>query len=157
MANKYDLKTAVMSIAADASVMTTIGAKVGSGIIASGKTRFLTYIRIERTARCLGATVATGHSGNCMVCAITGISGAAKFATYTASTALSEAAMPFGLAPTQSNVSVPMGITAAMYQNTPDRPDIDHPLIAVGGGSSLMGIHVPSGPACRIFAQYYDE
>jgi len=157
MANKYDLKMAVMSIAADAGVMTTIGAKVGSGIIASGKTRFLTYIRIERTANCLGATVATGHNGGCMVCAPSGISGAAKFATYTASTALSEAVLPFGLAPTQSNTSVPMGIAAAMVQSIPDRPDIDHPLIAVVGGSSLLGIHVATGPACRIFAQYYDE
>jgi hypothetical protein len=42
-------------------------------------------------------------------------------------------------------------------QSIPDRPDIDHPILAVAGGSTLMGIYVPSGPACRIFAQYYDE
>lgn len=164
MANKYDLKTAIMSIAAGGEVFTTIGAKVSSGVIASGKTRFLTYIRINRTANVNVVTAVTGHSaadgGGCMVCGVSGCNGAASFAAFTTiATALTEGMLAIGL-PHVTGLSdggtcrVP---SEALVQSIPDRPDINHPILAVAGGSTLMGIYVPSGPACRIFAQYYDE
>jgi len=160
MANKYDLKTAIMSIASGGEVFTTIGAKVSSGVITSGKTRFLTYIRIDRTSNVYGDTAVTGHSmadgGGCMVCGLSGINGAASFAAFTTiATALTEGMLAIGLVH-MSSVSGPPA-EGALHSNIPDRPDVDHPILAVGGGSTLMGIYVPSGPACRIFAQYYDE
>jgi hypothetical protein len=164
MANKYDLKTAIMSIAAGGEVMTTIGAKVGSGVIASGKTRFLTYIRVNRTANVNAASAVTGHSaadgGGCMVCGLSGMNGAASFATFSMATAMTDGMLAIGLQHVTGMSDAGAQVTppeAALVQSMPDRPDIDHPILAVGGGSTLMGIYVPSGPACRIFAQYYDE
>ena len=160
MANKYDLKTALMSVASDGAVMTTIGAKVGSGIIASGKTRFLTYIRVNRTSVASGMTAVTGYTdGGIIVCGLSSISGAAEFGTYSAATAMTDGMLGISLQHVNmSDISAPgMPPQVALVQNIPDRPDIDHPILAVGGGSALMGVYVPSGPACRIFAQYYDE
>jgi len=164
MANKYDLKTAVMSVASDANVLTAIGSKISSGIISSGKTRFLTYIRITRSAVASGCTAITGHIGsvaNGAVFNMTSMGGIASFAAGSAATAVSEAVLPIGLQ--YVNISDVSGTAVyaadgALVQSIPDRPDINHPILAITGtGSNFLGIYVPSGPGCRIFAQYYDE
>jgi len=148
MANKYDLKTVVISATANTAGVHNIGS--GSAAIPAGKTRFLTYIRAEKTDPI--ATVATA-----LTTAVAAVSAATNLSMISAATASAQIALPIGF----PKMSVTGEAVPAKIIDTsiPDRPDIDHPILALAGGASaFMVLQVKAaGPAARIFAQYYDE
>lgn len=146
MANKYDLKTWVrQSLVGPATQSALSNMCIGSNTAATGKTRFLTYIRVQRSAITLSTltSLIVGISD-----ATTSIpSGSTIFAT-------GNQKLNFYF---PSAVSAPAGNIAGMVQEI--RGTIDHPIIAVAGGT-YMGIGVGTGAlgsSVGVFAEYYDE
>lgn len=150
MANKYDLKSVYISNIANISGTFSIGE-----LIPAGKTRFLTYLRVERAgAVTSAATLITGMSA---IVASTPIAG--THASCEMSDVSGGALMPLHLAGITA-ASGAGGLPNAVFANQiPDRPEINHPLISVAGGASAymaVGVHAVA-PAVKMFAQYYDE
>lgn len=147
MANKYDLQSFYVSNTAGASHSTHIG-----GLIPAGKTRFLTYIRIERSA---GASVVSIITG------ITALVGSVAYSDATGVEVSAGALMPLHLQQVSNAVGSGIAlINEASYRNQmPDRPDINHPILSVAGGASnwMQLCVISAGPGTTAFAQYYDE
>ena len=147
MANKYDLMSFYASNTANASHATHIG-----GLIPAGKTRFLTYIRIERATAVSLASLITG---------VTALIGSVAYSNATGVEVSAGVLMALHLQNVSNAVgSSIMGIEEASYRTQiPDRPDIDHPILAVAGGASnwMQLCVIGTGPGTTVFAQYYDE
>lgn len=145
MANKFNLETVMTVNGAAASAVISIGTAV-----AAGKTRFLTYLKIERSARMSGGEV-TG--------ATAAIVSAAETAAGLTYSEISTFKMPLQLH-ALSNTSGISGINnpgILAEAKIPNKPNMNHPICAVtGGASSYMVLAINSGPATRIFAQYFD-
>lgn len=148
MANKFDLNTVTSQAAAGATNTFNIG-----GLIPAGKTRFLTYIRIDRTASPPVGTRASGTSG--LVAGSTAFYVAASVTNASAARKLA-INLPAIVMSTNSGAR---GLPNIAFVNAiPETPDMNNPLISIAGGtSSYMCVSVKAGPANRIFAQYYDE
>lgn len=148
MANIFDLQTTAQSNTGSATHHFNIG-----GAIPAGKTRFLTYVRIEKNAQ---KALNTGVSG--ITCLIAGVE--YSNASGTEISASSRAKLPLYVqGVNMSSDSAPAGMpNESWMKEIPDNPDITHPLIAVtGGASSWMAVQIYSGAASRFFAVYYDE
>lgn len=145
MANKYDLKTVVANVGV-ASGLTNIGTN-----IPAGKTRFLTYIRLERSVVGRASTL-TGVTGMVVSVAESDL----KVSELSAGTAL-----VFGLAGVSAEAGSCCNVPDIGYVNSiPDRPDVNHPILSmVGAGSTWMTFATISavGATASLFAQYYDE
>lgn len=147
MANKFDLNTFTTHVTAGASCTLDIG-----GAVAAGKTRFLTYLRVDRERTVSEGTGATGAS------VIIG-SNAASGIEYDDVT--SNLILPLKLYDMPSSGGAgkqEREMPDRVFANyTPDRPDIEHPICTVTGAAYMMLSKEAAGPAIRVFAQYYDE
>lgn len=146
MANKYDLVNVVVS--AHGSDVYNIG-----GAVPSGKTRFLTYIRIsKRDISPVAATIASGCTGIVCCEAQTAVD-----LTYCQCSNIKLPLMLHGCysSDQQGTRALP---DVVLENSIPKRPNMDNPIIAVTGGAATVAMVVAlnSGPTCRIFAQYYD-
>jgi len=146
-ANVFDLKTQYESITANTSLTTHIG-----GRIPAGKTRFLTYIKIERGSQTVVETEVTGISALIGSVAYSNATGLEMSVGALLGITLQTIAMS-----DESGVrNVPNGV---FVRELPKNPGIDKPLLSVvGGASSWMGLCVygADGPAGRVFAEYFD-
>lgn len=149
MPNKFDLQTWYCSGLAS-QTLTNIG-----GTIVSGKTRFVTFIRVIKpdvimTAALTGAcveiaSVATANAS------IAQISAGTKMRLHMPCISAAGSYTPF------------VGKTIC-FDDVPDKPDMDHPLFAVTGSNwcavwsrSGNSAHVPNSAAVvNLFATYYD-
>ena len=142
MANKYDLKTWVrQSLVVATAAGNVEGASVGSGTAATGKTRFLTYIRATRrtaVSALASLTVGLGEA------ATTAPAGSTVFASANLKLALN---FPTAAA----SCVTPMTVQEI-------HGSIEHPIISVAGGT-YMGIALEgtSSSSVALFAEYYDE
>lgn len=146
MTNKYDLETQVWRTGT-ASLSTNIG-----GLIAADKTRFLTYIRVERLG---GAEINVGSDiTNIEMVVASRTTGATDLADdYTASIA------DFG----KLLVKMASLATGGVLLNLNDRllknevqGTIENPILSVAS-SRYMILARPQGASASVFAQYYDE
>ncbi len=140
MANKYDLKTWMIKTAASGT-LTNIG-----GTIDSGKTRFLTYLKVEKSD-----PVGSGCGSTIEVL----IASQTAATTPTAAVVSAGAKLPIRIARASAATTVgnyPHNVMREM----PDSPSLEHPLMSVTG-SGWMSLIVRSGPAMCVFATYYDE
>ena len=145
MANKFDLVSYYQSMTDDTKMAYSIG-----GAVPAGKTRFVTYIRIERTEEaypsdCSGLTGVLGVASN-----LTALSAVSAIAAV-----LSGAVLEAGLAQMSAGSGVSLSPLCMMNQ-IPDRPNMDHPLLSLGSGKYLY-YGLTKAPAASIFVQYYDE
>ena len=143
MANKFDLVSFHQSMDTNTKMAYSIG-----GAVPAGKTRFVTFVRIELTEE-----VQSNSSG------VTGVLGVASNLTALSAisaiaTVLSGAAIPMHLA--EASGANPGFIDKQIMNQMPDRPDMDHPLLSVGAGKYLY-YGLTDAPAASIFVQYYDE
>lgn len=147
MANKYDLTYQCESVSASISFCTHIG-----GLIPAGKTRFLTYLRVDRCAHQPALTNITGQTA---LVASVAISNAALAQVSAATTKIPIYLQYVGMSSDSAVVSPPNG---SFMKEIPENPDINKPLISVAGDTSAwMTLGVRSGPESRIYAAYYDE
>jgi len=143
MANKYDLKTWVkVSLAATTDAATNIG----SSVVPTGKTRFLTYIRVQRKDAAVSSIPVKSlliGIGSIATSKPTG-------ASIMKATALK---MPIHFPAASGTGAV---LDSPIIQEI--RGSIDHPILTVAGGS-FMGIAASDTAAEKacVFAQYYDE
>ena len=141
MANKYDLKT-WNGIALASTSGGSAGTNVGSDAIASGKTRFLTYIRVVRKSM----SPTGGASGVSVRIGSTATSAPSTGDLVPASGLKMKVAMP--------SVDAASGV-ADVVVVAEVKGSLENPILSVGG-SACMGLIV-SGPDVNVFAQYYDE
>jgi hypothetical protein len=146
MANKYDLKTWVrQSLIGTATAGAAGNACIGSNTAATGKTRFLTYLRVTRraVASAMGSmTIALGD---------------ATTSNPAASTVSAEANAKLLLLFPPANT---VGAVCDAERVQEIQGSIEHPIVAVAGGT-YMGIAALScstgGSSFGVFATYYDE
>lgn len=146
MANKYDLVTVVAS--AQGSDVYSIG-----GAVPAGKTRFLTYIRINKIdVSPAVATIASASTG--IVCC------EAQTAVDLSYSQCSNIKLPIMLHGCYSSDGQgARALPDVLLENSiPKRPNMDNPIIAVTGGAATVAMVVAlnSGPQVQILAQYYD-
>lgn len=140
MANKYDLKTWIRR----SLVGSSLGACVGSDTAATGKTRFLTYIRVNRK----GVGLSTAAS---LVVGVGSVTTSQPTGTNVLSTT--------GLLVHMQFPEVVSAIHAGGVGTIQEiRGSIDHPIVSVAGGG-YMGVAAGSTAAAiaDVFCQYYDE
>ena len=145
MANKYDLKTwAKLNL----TTATVAGTNIGSGVVPTGKTRFLTYIRVQRT----GTTITSLAVGS-MLLAIASIATSKP----TAASALKATALLLPIHLPGASKTLGEGMLDQVYSQE-IRGSIENPILSVGGGA-FMGImgSKTAGKTADVFAQYYDE
>ena len=143
MANKYDLQAwAKIDLAATVTGPAN-GTNIGSGVVADGKTRFLTYIRVTRHVDA-GAAIASLTIGVGEVTTSTPDPASVLAATY---------------------LKLPLMFPQATVNALNDRAlhheiqgSIEHPILSVGAGK-FMGIaaSLTNGELADVFAVYYDE
>lgn len=146
MANKYDLKTWVaQSLIGVAGTAALSNVTIGSSTAATGKTRFLTYIRVQRAR----ITVSSAQGSMAVF-----IGDAAALRPSAGSiTAAANLKLEFYFPGAATNPDNEMAYIQEI------KGTIEHPIISVAGGT-YMGVAVGSaavGSAVNIFAQYYDE
>jgi hypothetical protein len=143
MANKYDLKTwAKIGLVATVTGPAN-GTNIGSGVVAAGKQRFLTYIRVTRDVDA-GAAI-----GSMMI-------GIGEVTTSTPDPASVLAATYLKLP-----INFPAATVNAVYEPSvlqEIQGSIEHPILSVGAGK-FMGIaaSLTNGELADAFATYYDE
>ena len=144
MANKFDLKSDYQSNVAGATSTFNIGT-----LIPTGKTRFLTYLRVSRNEIISALSIVTG---------VTGIVGSIAYSNGSSAYVSAGALMPFDLM-AASNAATSQTFLSDKMFDMEYRGSIEHPLVSVqGGASSWMTVHTKAThPAHRIFTQYYDE
>ena len=142
MANKYDLKTWNGVALSSTATGGATGTNIGSGKIASGKTRFLTHIRVVRK----NTTVGSAMTGAKVRIGSTATSAPSTGNLVPASGMKMRVAMP-------SVASVNDGANVVAVADI--EGSLEHPILSVGGGG-CMGLTV-SGSAVDVFAQYFDE
>lgn len=140
MANKYDLKTWKIATAVSGT-LTNIG-----GTITDGKTRFLTYLRVENVGP-VGSACGTG------LAVLIGSQTAATTPTATSVSAGGKLPIRF---PKVTGVTALNTFALSPEKAIPAVPSIEHPILSVTG-SGWMSLIVRSGPSAGIFAEYYDE
>ena len=146
MANKHNLVTFFQSMVSTGSTPISIG-----GAVPTGKTRFVTFVRVSKTEEVL----ASATSG------LTGVLGVATDLTRmsaisTIAATLSGTVLTLGLAGV-SAASAAGAVPAAVFVNQcPTRPNMNPPIVSVGSGKYLY-YGRPKIPAASLFVQYYDE
>jgi len=146
MANKFDLVYWHQSVTASESFTSTIG-----GLIPAGRSRFLTFLRIERAPNQVVDTAMT---------AFTGMIGSVAFSNATCTEASAGRLINIYLhgvgMSTDSMVMTPPD--DAYVAQIPELPHIEHPIVRVAGGtSSWMMFAAHTGTTANIYAIYYDE
>lgn len=147
MSNVFDLKTVVTQLSSGVTGAQSIG-----GRVPTGKTRFLTYLKIERISRIPGTTATV----------LTGVVASVAESAPGITTSEISAVRLFGFTlPGMSSGSGASGLghcDAFAEVEIPKTPNMDHPVAKVeGGASSFMVFALSSGPSARVMAQYYDE
>jgi len=146
MANIHDLKTVAISITVGTSMSTNIG-----GNIPTGKNRFLTFLRVERTSAILRTTALSGSTFN-----------VGSHAHSGASNPDISSIRAFGLRMYETEASHTshnhMYPVKAFMNQFPESPNINHPLCVVAGGASSYMMLSRANSGCQVlaFAQYYD-
>ena len=146
MANKYDLKTWA-KIDLTAAVSTT-GAAIGDTVVATGKNRFLTYIRVQR----VGVSAAAGNAVASMLIGIGSVSSATPDPSHVLATTYLKMPIQFLTASSGGAGAADVALVQEI------RGSIEHPILSVGGGG-YMGIaaSLTAGETVDVFAQYFDE
>ena len=148
MGNKWDLKTVLaidsMGKAGTPSTVTNIG-----GAIASGKTRFLTYIRVERRTPLISDDTNLG-----MEAAVGSHTTAVDVSMTYASVAAADVARLILVSPDVSALSGYVGSEAVLRNEV--RGDIEHPILSVAG-PNYMVLGICSSATAMVFAEYFDE
>ena len=144
MATKHDIVTFFKSITTDAKAAVSIG-----GAVPTGKTRFVTYARIERTER-----VISGFSGlTGLLCEAPNKTTLSSISSYASAVSVGKLQLNLAGCSASSHAAIP---DIGMVNQVPDRPDVDHPLLSIAGGK-YMYFAVPKIPAASLFVQYFDE
>ena len=153
MPNKHDLKTVFQSLTANAEDAVVIAEVSTVSAVPTGKTRFLTYLKIERT---LGISAEDGATG------LTAVMASVATASNLSSPASAVVAGKLyaglaGVSASTVSTFVPI-VDASVKVEIPETgPDMENPIISVAGGSCMV-LHVnDGGPAAQLIAQYYDE
>jgi len=144
MANKYDLKTwAKLDLTA---AVGATGTNIGSDKVADGKTRFLTYIHVQRT----DVKVASGVV-NSMLIGIAEVTTSKPEAASVLDADYLKAPVHLLMA------SESQGFVGEVYVQEL-RGSIEHPILSVAGGKYMgIGSSLAAGEKADVFAQYYDE
>ena len=153
MANKYDLKTVYRSITSGSSgpVYIVTNDISTTSAVPAGKTRFLTYIRLERNAPASIGSLTTGYNG-----VIASLATASNVTSY-ASAVSGGGKLSVDLLAVNASTGSAVGLPEASLRCVvPKRPSMDNPILSVAGGSCMVFYH-SSGPAVHLYAQYYDE
>jgi len=147
MANKYDLKTWNKAALASTAAAAANGTNIGSEVVPAGKTRFLTYIRVNRTP----------VKGTCVSAYVT-----VRIASVTHSKP-SHTQMVSGLKMMIQLPSVSKGTPSSgnVVLEQVLRGSVDHPILSVAGGN-CMGINTSNAGGAGeqdvdVHAEYYDE
>lgn len=145
MANKYDLKTWTKTALTAGTAAAT---NIGSSVVPAGKTRFLTYIRVQRD----GVPVTSIPVTSLLVGVGSIATSNPKGASILKATALK---LPIYLLAASKTLGA--GLSDRVYSQEL-RGSIEHPILSVAGGS-FMGIAASKTAAQKatVFAQYYDE
>lgn len=146
MANKYDLGTKLVkdTDAAAACWTTNIG-----GAVPSGKTRFLTYIRVARKS-----DITMGIAGLISQIEVAVACYSTNASTVTSYTTMLADAKALIRMPLMSMTSVVGTVDAEIAQEI--KGSIDNPILSVAA-SNFMMLGAASGATATILAQYYDE
>jgi len=146
MANKYDLKTWVRQSLLGPNLSAALSnAVIGSDTADAGKTRFLTYLRVQR------ARITVSSAQGSMVVSV-----------GECDTSIPSGASIMAAANLKAELYFPGAATGVMPETgyvQELKGTIEHPIISVAGGTYL-GVHVGTaalGSVANIFAQYYDE
>jgi len=147
MANKHDLKYQLESVTAGASLSTHIG-----GRIPAGKTRFLTYLRVEHRIHIAEGSDVTGVS--VLIGSVAG-----SDAAYTTISAGRMLGLFLNSVSMSNDSSAQELLDEHLLQQLPKNPDMGAPLLSkVGGASSWLMIGVPRSCAeSTVLAAYFDE
>lgn len=141
MANKYDLKT-WNGIALASGGAGATGTNIGGAAVATGKNRFLTYIRVSRA-----------KMDTCSLCTAAGLQiGSVTTSAPSATSVLGGIKAKIGM-PQRSGATALAFTEADIVQEI--EGTIERPILSVGGGA-WMGIAL-SGATVDVHAQYYDE
>jgi len=145
MANKYDLKTWVKTGLTASSTLSNC-TNIGGNIVADGKTRFLTYIRVNR--------VLESPSAGALTSLVIGIGETATQSTTAASLLLA------------ANLKLPITFPVVSKVTTLEpgvlmhelRGSIEHPILSIAAGNYAgVAASKTNGDIYDIFVQYYDE
>jgi hypothetical protein len=152
MATKYDVKHFYASVTAN----TSTGFNIGGGPIASGKKRFLTYLRIERVG---GFAEATNVTDMTLVLASATISNASWGSCYYAGSGVQAMPINIGGVNSSDQKGTNPGTEGMLQWQMPSdgKPDIRNPIFGVAGPTAWMRLIALSTPALRVYAQWYDE
>ena len=147
MTNKYDLETKLFNISGDASVLTYIG----TGQIPTGKTRFLTYIRVERITNVTpGAAGVTG-----MFVAVasspTIVAGIDAIGSLAGSLMTTFGKLPLSIATILTMSHIPKDALTMEVKGT-----IKEPILSVAGTKYMMLGSPEDTASVAVFAQYFD-
>ena len=144
MANKYDLKTWVKR-GLTASSTASNSTNIGGSVVPTGLTRFLTYIRVNRTGLDPNKTAA-----NSLVIGI----GETGTASTTAATLLAAAYLKLPI--TFARISKTTSLDQVLVQEM--QGSIEHPILSIAAGNyGGIAASKTNGETVDIFAQYYDE
>jgi len=142
MANKYDLKTWNAVALASGGAGSACGTNIGGAAVATGKNRFLTYIRVTRA-----------ELAECSICTVAGLQiGSVTTGAASAPSVLGGIKTKIGM-PYRTGVSNLRLVDADVVQEI--QGTIDNPILSVGGGA-WMGVAL-SGATVDVHATYYDE
>ena len=139
MSKNYEIQTASKRLA------TSVQTVALGGVVATGMTRYVTFLRISPL------TIQAGEGTKVYFCSGTLSDGASdglatasqKLVTYIASA-----------------IGVLRGTPTNRSESIPDTPDTEHPLFTIAAGKYLTAhlgsVAIASGSA-QVFAQYFDE
>lgn len=148
MGNKFDLKTEWLRAGLTNQ---TYVSEIGGGIVPEGKTRFLTYLRVERDKEIgVGDAVVSGIE-----------------IAIVSHTSCSSNAEGYNSMVSETFAKITLRITSISTAGTALRAvgdllhaevegSIDRPILSVAGGNYML-LGVASCPTATVFAQYYDE
>lgn len=124
---------------------TTEGSRliVGDAVIAAGKTRYVTMVRIAHVLN------SAAKGSRVLFCSATASNSATTLAIASTTAKLS--------------LCIPSGAASHTYTKTvqiPSQPDTEHPLFTVAASKFLvakLGSAAGTSATCNLFVQYYDQ
>ena len=151
MANKHDLKTVYQSLSGGTEDAVVIAEVSTVSAVPTGKTRFLTYLKLDRQAIASCGSLVTALSGQ-----IASVATASNLSSY--ASAVVNGKLTVTLQGCNASVeSSAIAPNAALRKIIPRKPSRDNPILSVAGGSCMVFHTDNTGCTAHLFAQYYDE
>lgn len=142
MANKFDLKTQLWRTGG-----ATLSTNIGTTAVPTGKTRFLTFIRVER----LGNIISGGNGATVLEVAVASReTGTTDLADDFVSIASAYGKLILKTASIISAQNLPDNVFTKELQRT-----IENPILSVAG-SNYMILAIEESASASVFAQYFD-